>query len=68
MSLILNRFGENGLYVLDEPEAALSPSRQLSLLAQINNLVKKKSQFLYRYHGPYLTSTNMKQTPEQTYA
>ncbi len=54
MSLILNRFGGNGLYILDEPEAALSPSRQLSLLVQINNLVKKNSQFIIATHSPIL--------------
>lgn len=54
MSLVLNRFGGNGLYILDEPEAALSPTRQLSLLAEINNLVKHNSQFIIATHSPIL--------------
>lgn len=54
MSLVLNRFGGNGMYILDEPEAALSPSRQMTLLAQINTLVKKQSQFIIATHSPIL--------------
>jgi predicted ATPase len=54
MSLVLNRFGGNGIYILDEPEAALSPSRQMTLLAQINSLVKKQSQFIIATHSPIL--------------
>ena len=33
LALIMNRFGGRGLYILDEPEAALSPQRQLAALA-----------------------------------
>lgn len=54
MSLILNRFGGNGLYILDEPEAALSPSRQFILLARINELVNKGCQFIIATHSPIL--------------
>ncbi len=54
MALILNRFGGNGLYILDEPEAALSPSSQFTLLAQINALVKENSQFIIATHSPIL--------------
>lgn len=54
MSLVLNRFGGNGLYILDEPEAALSPTRQLSLLVQINELVKQNCQFIIATHSPIL--------------
>lgn len=54
MSLVLNRFRGNGLYILDEPEAALSPSRQLALLAQINELVNTNSQFIIATHSPIL--------------
>lgn len=54
MSLILNRFSGNGLYILDEPEAALSPSRQFALLAQINELVNQNSQFIIATHSPIL--------------
>lgn len=54
MSLVLNRFRGNGLYILDEPEAALSPSRQFTLLAQMNKLVKQNSQFIIATHSPIL--------------
>ncbi|MHC1723576.1 MAG: AAA family ATPase [Aminipila sp.] len=54
LSLIQNRFGGNGLYILDEPEAALSPSRLLTLIAEIHSLVKKNSQFIIATHSPIL--------------
>lgn len=54
MSLILNRFGGNGLYIFDEPETALSPSRQMTLLAQINQLANNNSQFIISTHSPIL--------------
>lgn len=53
-SLIMNRFGGKGLYILDEPEAALSPMRQMSLLTRINELVKDDSQFIIATHSPIL--------------
>ena len=56
IQLIQNRFTPNGLYILDEPEAALSPSRQMSLLCLINDLVKKGSQFIIATHSPILIS------------
>jgi predicted ATPase len=53
LSLIKNRFGPDGLYLLDEPEAALSPGRQLTLLARIHELVERGgSQFLIATHSP----------------
>lgn len=54
MSLITNRFYGNGLYILDEPEAALSPARQLQLLARMHQLVRQESQFLIATHSPLL--------------
>jgi predicted ATPase len=51
---LTNRFGGNGLYILDEPEAALSPLRQMSMLNVINELVKKNSQFIIATHSPIL--------------
>lgn len=54
LSLIQNRFTEKGLYILDEPEAALSPQRQLTLLLLIYNLVQKGTQFLIATHSPIL--------------
>lgn len=49
-----NKFRDNGLFVLDEPEAALSPQRQLALLARIHQLVQGGSQFIISTHSPLL--------------
>lgn len=54
LALIENRFGGNGLYLLDEPEAALSPSRLMTLLVRIHDLVDKHSQFFIATHSPIL--------------
>ena len=56
LNLVKNRFTPNGLYVLDEPEAALSPERQLSLLYLINELAEEGSQFIIATHSPILIS------------
>lgn len=56
LKLVQNRFTDNGLYLLDEPEAALSPQRQMSLLCLIDDLVKKGSQFIIASHSPILIS------------
>ncbi|MCL2815423.1 MAG: AAA family ATPase [Oscillospiraceae bacterium] len=53
-SLIINRFSGNGLYLMDEPEAALSPSRQMALLARMYELEKLNSQFIIATHSPIL--------------
>lgn len=54
LSIVQNRFGGRGLYILDEPEAALSPMRLLTLMAEISSLVKKDSQFIIATHSPIL--------------
>jgi predicted ATPase len=55
IALATNRFGGDGLYILDEPEAALSPQRQLTLLSIIHDLVDKRaSQFVIATHSPIL--------------
>ncbi|QLY80686.1 AAA family ATPase [Clostridium intestinale] len=54
ITLMTNRFGGNGLYILDEPEAALSPLKQMSMLTVINELVKQNSQFIIATHSPIL--------------
>ncbi len=54
LSVFLNRFGGNGFYVLDEPEAALSPTRQLAVLRRIHHLVLHNSQFVIATHSPLL--------------
>lgn len=56
LSTMMNRLRGNGIYLFDEPEAALSPSRQLSTLAVIDQLVKKDSQFIIATHSPILLS------------
>ncbi|ULO08467.1 AAA family ATPase [Paenibacillus sp. 19GGS1-52] len=52
----LHRFGGRGLYILDEPEAALSPLRQMSLLVRMHELVQQHSQFIIATHSPILMS------------
>jgi predicted ATPase len=52
LALLKHRFGPHGLYILDEPEAALSPSRQLALLLRMHELVRGGSQFLIATHAP----------------
>jgi predicted ATPase len=56
LSLLQNRFTRSGFYVLDEPEAALSPQRQLSFLVLLHDLVAGNSdiQFLIATHSPIL--------------
>jgi predicted ATPase len=54
MSLVANRFKANSLFILDEPEAALSPTRQMTLLVQINELAKQNCQFIIATHSPIL--------------
>jgi predicted ATPase len=54
LALIQNRFTSNGLYILDEPEAALSPQRQLTLLMLLYDLSQKGTQFLIASHSPIL--------------
>lgn len=50
----LNRFRGQGIYLLDEPEAALSPLRQLSMLSRMHELVEQDSQFIIATHSPLL--------------
>lgn len=54
LALMLERFGGRGLYILDEPEAALSPQRQLAVLSRIHDLVLDDSQFIVATHSPIL--------------
>jgi predicted ATPase len=54
LSVMMHRFGGNGFYILDEPEAALSPSKQLAMLRRLHDLVGKRSQFLIATHSPML--------------
>lgn len=52
--LFRSRFRPGGLYLLDEPEAPLSPSRQLTLIALLHELVKQDAQFIIATHSPIL--------------
>lgn len=54
MTKITHQLQGNGLYIFDEPETALSPSRQLNALIAIHELVKKNSQFIIATHSPIL--------------
>ncbi|MGN0479801.1 MAG: AAA family ATPase [Hominenteromicrobium sp.] len=54
LALVQNRFGGHGLYLLDEPEAALSPMRLMTLLVEMDRLVQADSQFIIATHSPIL--------------
>jgi predicted ATPase len=54
LALFQTRFIPGGLYLLDEPEAALSPSRQLSFIAAMKSMVEKDSQFIITTHSPII--------------
>lgn len=56
MSVLAHKLKGNGLYLFDEPEAALSPVRQMAALIEINKLVKQQSQFIIATHSPILLS------------
>lgn len=56
IAIVKNRFGGKGLYILDEPEAALSPMRLMELLVYIDKNVKDDSQFIIATHSPILMS------------
>ena len=53
-ALMTNRFFGKGLYILDEPEAALSASRVMSMLTLIHDLCVRESQFIISTHSPIL--------------
>ena len=54
MALVENRFGGNGIYLLDEPESALSPARVMELMCWMDTLVKQDSQLIIATHSPML--------------
>ena len=56
MAVLVNKLRGDGIYLLDEPEAALSPSRQLAALSAIHQLVEDSSQFVIATHSPILLS------------
>ena len=54
LTLFQSRFLPDGLYLLDEPEAALSPTRQLSFLAALKQMVQENAQFIIATHSPII--------------
>ena len=53
-ALFMHRLGVDGLYLFDEPEAALSPQRQMAFLARMHDLVNDGAQFIIATHSPIL--------------
>lgn len=53
-ALLTNRFSRESLFILDEPEAALSPSRQMSMICRMHELASLNCQFLIATHSPIL--------------
>ncbi|MAT71088.1 MAG: AAA family ATPase [Planctomycetaceae bacterium] len=54
LELLTNRLRGDGLYLFDEPEAALSPQRQLAFLVALDELVQRESQFIIATHSPII--------------
>jgi len=54
LALMRHRFNGRGLYILDEPEAALSPTRQLTVLRRLHDLTREGAQFIIATHSPIL--------------
>ena len=54
LALVENRFGGQGLYILDEPEAAMSPRGIIRLMQNMDELVRRDSQFIIATHSPML--------------
>jgi predicted ATPase len=54
MATLTHKLQGHGFYIFDEPEAALSPARQLAALVAIHELVKQDSQFIIATHSPIL--------------
>jgi len=54
MALFQSRFVSGGLYLLDEPEAPLSPLRQLSFLSALKQMITEDAQFIIATHSPII--------------
>ena len=54
LNLFQTRFVPDGLYLLDEPEAPLSPLRQLTFLSMLKNMVAQNAQFIIATHSPII--------------
>jgi predicted ATPase len=53
-ALFENRFRDNGLYLMDEPEAALSPRRQIQFLGLLHDYLQRGGQFVIATHSPII--------------
>ncbi|MBE5321347.1 AAA family ATPase [Pedobacter sp. MR2016-19] len=53
-SLFMHRFSGSGVYILDEPESALSATKQIAMLSKLDNLIDKNAQFIITTHSPIL--------------
>ncbi len=54
LALFQTRFMPDGLYLLDEPEAALSPTRQLTFISALKRMIEENSQFIIATHSPII--------------
>lgn len=54
MATLIHKLRSKGFYILDEPEAALSPTRQMAALSAIHHLVEGESHFIIATHSPIL--------------
>ena len=63
LALMQSRLSSPGLYILDEPEAALSPQRQLTLLLEIKKAVEIGAQFVIASHSPILLGISWSRDP-----
>jgi predicted ATPase len=54
LKLFQSRFVAGGLYLLDEPEAPLSPQRQLALMSMMKEMIDQDAQFIIATHSPIL--------------
>lgn len=54
MATFVNRLDGHGLFLLDEPEAALSPNRQLAFVVRMHDLAREHSQFVIATHSPLI--------------
>lgn len=54
LTLFQSRFVPDGLYLLDEPEAALSPTRQLTFIAALKQMIEENAQFIIATHSPII--------------
>jgi len=54
LTLFQSRFVPDGLYLLDEPEAALSPNRQLTFISALKQMIQENAQFIIATHSPII--------------